>query len=70
MREVLAHGPGKVFVAFLALGMIGLIAASWTFHKGIVVLGWLPLPFALGILFTALALTAVGVYMFRFWPYR
>jgi hypothetical protein len=70
MREVLSHRAGKIFMAFLALCGVGFLSAAWSFHKGIVVLGWMPLPFALGIAFVALALVAVVTYMFKFWPYR
>jgi len=70
MREVFAHGAGKAFVAFFAIALAGLLGAAWTFEKGIVVFGWMPLPFALGIGFVLLALAVCGVYLFRFWPYR
>lgn len=70
MREVLAHGPGRVFLAILAACVVGLLAASWTFHRGVVVFGWMPLPFALGIGFVLVALVLCTGYLFRFWPYR
>lgn len=70
MREVFQHWPGRLLLAFLALCTTALLGAAWTFERGIVVLGWMPLPFALGIAFTALALVASGVYLFRYWPYR
>ncbi|MHC5040734.1 MAG: hypothetical protein ACYTHM_25765 [Planctomycetota bacterium] len=70
MREVLSHRAGKIFFGFLALCVVGFLAAAWTFDRGIVVLGWMPLPFALGIGFVAVALCAVVLYLFRYWPYR
>ena len=66
----MSHTVGKAFLGFLGLCAVGFLAAAWTFHKGIIVFGWMPLPFALGIGFVALCLVATAIYMFRFWPYR
>ncbi len=70
MREILSHRPGRVFAAVLLLSTAGLVSGVWFLDRGVVVLGWLPLPFALGIAFTAVWLAACAVYLFRFWPYR
>lgn len=70
MREVLSHGPGRILLAFLAACAVAFLAAAWSFHHKVIVFGFMPLPFAVGIAFVALALVAVSLYLFKFWPYR
>jgi hypothetical protein len=70
MREVLAHTPGRIFAAVLLLSTAGLVAGAWFLDRGILVLGWMPLPFALGLAFVAVWLAACSAYLFKYWPYR
>ncbi len=77
MREMMAHTAGRVFVAVLALSVIGVIAAiaagaleAPAEGSPAVWFGWVTAPLALGIVFVLVWLVAYLVYFTRFWPFR
>ena len=71
MREAVSHWPGRVFLAVALACTAALASGAWLFQgDDTFVFGWMPLPFAAGIAYTAVMLVATWVYMFRDGPYR
>lgn len=70
MREIGRHWPGRIFLIVLLLALIGMFIAPKFFFKPVVVFGWMPLPYFVGVVFCLVWLVAYLVYFFRFWPYR
>ena len=70
MREILSHRPGRIFVLILALTVLGLFGITPLFSRPLMIMGWMSLPFAAGIVFVLIWLVAYLVYFFRYWPFR
>ena len=70
MREILSHRAGRIFVLILALTVLGLFAITPLFSKPLMIMGWMSLPFAAGIVFVLIWLCAYLIYFFRYWPFR
>ena len=70
MREVFAHRAGRVFLLILFLAVVGLFAVTPLFSRPIIIMGWINLPFAAGIVFLLVWLCAYLVYFLRYWPFR
>jgi hypothetical protein len=70
MREILSHRPGRIFVLVLLLTILGLFAVTPLFSKPVMIMGWIGLPFAAGIVFVLIWLCAYLIYFFRYWPFR
>lgn len=70
MREILSHRPGRIFVLILALTVLGLFAITPLFSRPLMIMGWMSLPFAAGIVFVLIWLCAYLIYFFRYWPFR
>jgi hypothetical protein len=70
MREIARHGIGRVFLAVLALSVIAMLAAPALFGQPRLYCGWMPLPFAIGVVFLLVWLVAYLVYFFGYWPFR
>lgn len=70
MREIAQHKPGKWFLIVLLLSIIGMLYVVKYFDRGIVLFGWVTLPFFAGIIFVLVWLIAYLIYFFKFWPYR
>jgi hypothetical protein len=70
MREVFSHRAGRFFLVVLVLTVLGLFAVTPLFSKPIMIMGWISLPFAAGIVFIVIWLCAYLIYFFRYWPFR
>jgi hypothetical protein len=55
-------------VFFLAI--VGLFAVTPLFSRPVIIMGWISLPFAAGIIFLLIWLCAYLVYFFKYWPFR
>lgn len=70
MREILGHRAGRMFLLVLLLAIVGLFAVTPLFSMPVLIMGWISLPFAAGIVFLLIWLCAYLVYFFKYWPFR
>ena len=70
MREVFAHWPGRIFLLVLLLSVVGLFLVTPLLSKPVIIMGWITLPFAAGIIFLLVWLCAYLIYYFKYWPFR
>ncbi len=70
MREVFGHWPGRIFLLVLLLSVVGLFFVTPLFSKPVIIMGWITLPFAAGVVFILVWLCAYLVYYFKYWPFR
>ncbi|NVL89496.1 MAG: hypothetical protein HWN69_00680 [Desulfobacterales bacterium] len=70
MREIFGHWPGRIFLFVLFLSVVGLFAVTPLFSRPVIIMGWITLPFAVGIIFLLVWLCAYLVYYFKYWPFR
>lgn len=70
MREVIRHRAGKIHLLVLLLTTIGMLYAIRYYDRKILVFGFLPLPFFLGICFLMIWAISHLIYSFKYWPYR
>ncbi len=70
MREVFGHWPGRIFLLVLLLSVVGLFFVTSLFSKPVIIMGWITLPFAAGVVFILVWLCAYLVYYFKYWPFR
>jgi hypothetical protein len=70
LREAFAHRAGRIFLLVLFLGVVGLFAVTPLFSRPVIIMGWISLPFAAGIVFLLIWLCAYLVYFFKYWPFR
>ncbi|POR05470.1 hypothetical protein AU468_00935 [Alkalispirochaeta sphaeroplastigenens] len=77
MREMLGHGPGKVYLLFLLATVVALAATVFTGllelppgGEPILIFGWMTMPLFTGVSFVAAWLVSYVIYFFFFWPYR
>lgn len=54
----------------LLLSVIGLFAVTPLFSRLAIIMGWISLPFAAGIIFLLIWLCAYLIYFFKYWPFR
>ena len=70
LREVFAHRAGRIFLLVLLLSVVGLFAVTPLFSRPVIIMGWISLPFAAGILFLLIWLCAYLIYFLKYWPFR
>ena len=70
MREIFGHWPGRIFLLVLLLAVVGLLAVTPLFSRPVIIMGWISLPFAAGIVFLLVWLCAYLIYYFKYWPFR
>jgi len=70
LREAFGHRAGRIFLLVLLLAVAGLFAVTPLFSKPVLIMGWVSLPFAAGIVFVLIWLFAYLVYFFKYWPFR
>lgn len=72
MREMISHGPGRVFLALLGLSLVGMLVAigAGLMERTVLLFGWITMPLLAGALLVLFWLIAYLVYFFRYWPYR
>jgi hypothetical protein len=70
LREVFSHRAGRVFLLVLFLAVVGLLAVTPLFSQTVIILGWMPLPLAAGIVFLFVWLCAYLIYFLKYWPFR
>ncbi|NVM22598.1 MAG: hypothetical protein HWN68_12570 [Desulfobacterales bacterium] len=70
MREIFAHRAGRIFLCVLLLSVVGLLAVTPLFSRPVIIMGWISLPFASGIIFLLVWLFAYLIYYFKYWPFR
>jgi hypothetical protein len=72
LREMWGHRAGRVFLAVLALSILGMFAAIGfgLMERSVLVFGWVTMPLLAGAVFIGIWLIAYLVYFFRYWPYR
>lgn len=70
LREVFAHRAGRIFLLVLFLSVVGLFAITPLFSRPEIIMGWISLPFATGIIFLLIWLCAYLIYFFKYWPFR
>jgi len=70
LREIFSHRAGRIFLLVLCLAVVGLLAVTSLLSQGVIILGWMPLPFAAGIVFLFVWLCAYLIYFSKYWPFR
>jgi hypothetical protein len=70
LREVFSHRAGRIFLLVLFLAVVALLAVTPLFSRPVVIVGWIPLPFAAGIIFLLVWLCAYLIYFLKYWPFR
>ena len=70
MRESMRHGPGRVFLALLIATVAVVFAAPLVFRDAEPLFGFVPLPFAAGLIIIVVLLPSYLVYFKRYWPFR
>jgi hypothetical protein len=70
MREMTRHWAGRVFLLVLALSSAGMLYMTRYFESQVLILGWMTLPFAAGLLYMLVLLLAYLIYFFGYWPFR
>jgi hypothetical protein len=70
VREIIGHWPGRIFLFVLFLAAVGLLAITPLFARAVIIMGWISLPFAAGIIFLFIWLCAYLIYFFKYWPFR
>ena len=70
LREVFAHRAGRIFLFVLLLSVVGLFAVTPLFSRPVIIMGWISLPFAAGIIFLLIWLCAYLIYFLKYWPFR
>ena len=70
MREIMRHGPGRVFLAVLFVAVVAMLYIPKYFFDPHIYFGWMTLPFVAGVVFMLVLLVAYLIYFFRYWPYR
>lgn len=77
MREVMEHTAGKVYLAYLAATIVGMVVVivrgALSVPEGgepFLLMGWMTAPLVAGVAFVLLWLVGYLVYFFKFWPYR
>ena len=77
MREMGRHVAGRIFLAVLALSVLGMLVLigmglmeAAPGKPPLLVFGWMTLPLVAGVVFVIIWLIAYLVYFFKFCPYR
>ncbi len=77
MKEMMRHGPGRIYLIALLLSIVGfivLLALGVTelseSGEPVIIFGWMTMPLFIGVLFVVFWLVAYLIYFFFFWPYR
>ncbi len=77
MKEMMRHGPGRIYLISLLLSIIVFIVLLFLgvtevteAGEPIVLFGWMTMPLVIGVLFVIFWLVAYLIYFFFFWPYR
>jgi hypothetical protein len=70
MRECFRNTGGRAFFALLCATLAGLFAAPFLIEGKGPLLGFVPLPFAVGLVLVGVWLPAYLIYFKRYWPFR
>jgi hypothetical protein len=77
MKEMMRHGPGRIYLIALLLSIVGfivLLALGVTelseSGEPVIIFGWMTMPLFIGVMFVVFWLVAYLIYFFFFWPYR
>ncbi|HKJ85287.1 MAG TPA: hypothetical protein VKA06_04390 [Spirochaetia bacterium] len=77
MKEMMRHGPGRIYLIALLLSIVGfivLLALGVTelseSGEPVIIFGWMTMPLFIGVLFVVFWLVTYLIYFFFFWPYR